>query len=144
MKHIVLIIMFLPVSLFAQTKNDSVISRTDSLLQALSDQVEDIQFRLHGLNRYKIYQLENIYNVLKLDTMTGKIDLVQWSLKADEEMTVHLNTRDLSYGDGYCGMFELYPTKNMYQFILLNKLTGDTWHVQWGTESSKRWIRKIY
>ena len=30
----------------------------------------------------------------------------------------------------------------MYQFILLDKTDGRTWHVQWG-EKAERWIRRI-
>ena len=60
-------------------------------------------------------------------------------------MTVTINSQDLRSDGGYgSGCFELYPTKNMYQFILIDKTDGRTWHVQWGTELSKRWIRRIY
>lgn len=80
------------------------------------------------------------YNwILKL----GKIEVVQWSLDDEEEFSVTLNDEDLSYDTG-CGTFELYPTKNIYQFLLLDKVTGRRWHVQWGFESSKRWIKRIY
>ena len=73
------------------------------------------------------------------------IEQVQWSLDSDNEGSVTINSDDLTYGLGYgSGSFELYPTKNMYQFILINKTTGQKWHVQWGMESSKRWIRRIY
>ena len=77
------------------------------------------------------------------DTSTGKIDVVQWSLDDGKEGSVTLNDEDLSLDTG-CGTFELYPTKNMYQFILLDKVTGRKWHVQWGFEASKRWIKRIY
>ena len=77
------------------------------------------------------------------DTMTGKIEIVQWSLDDDKEGSATLNDEDLSLGTG-CGTFELYPTKNIYQFLLLDKVTGRRWHVQWGFESSKRWIKRIY
>lgn len=143
MKHLLFFIFFIPLCMYGQVRSDSIISRTDSLLQTLSEQIEDIQFRMRGLDRYKIYQIDNIYNVLKLDTKTGRIDMVQWSLDDDKEFTVSLNRRDLSGGESFCGMFELYPTKNMYQMILLNKVTGQTWHVQWGMEDKKRWIREI-
>ena len=105
--------------------------------------MEDINFRMHGLDRYKLYPTENMYNFLQLDTKTGKIDVVQWSLDDEEEFSVTLNGEDLSYDTG-CGTFELYPTKNIYQFLLLDKVTGRRWHVQWGFESSKRWIKRIY
>ena len=60
-----------------------------------------------------------------------------------KEGSATLNNEDLSLGTG-CGTFELYPTKNIYQFLLLDKVTGRRWHVQWGFESSKRWIKRIY
>ena len=97
-------------------------------------------------NRYKLYSTENIYTFLQLDTRTGKIKQVQWSLKENEEGTIILNDVDLTYGIAVgknLDRFELYPTKNMYQFILLDKATGDKWHVQWGFEELKRWIRPI-
>ena len=63
----------------------------------------------------------------------------------DSVEDVTINSDDLTYGYGYgSGSFELYPTKNMYQFILIDKTSGKKWHVQWGMESSKRWIRRIY
>ena len=40
--------------------------------------------------------------------------------------------------------YKLYPTQNMYTFLLVDKTTGRIWHVQWGLESSKRGIWKIY
>lgn len=91
---------------------------------------------------FKLYQTENIYNLLKLDTKTGRIWQIQWSLDEDNEGVWSINSIDLSvvYGSS---TFELYPTKNIYQFILLDKATGRQWHVQWGFEYKKRWIRQI-
>ena len=95
--------------------------------------------------RYKLYQTENIYTFLQLDTKTGMIEQVQWSLNPDNEGSVTINSDDLTYGDGYgSGSFELYPTKNIYQFILIDKTSGKKWHVQWGMKSNERWIRRIY
>ena len=100
--------------------------------------------RIKNYDDYKLYPTENIYNFLKLDTKTGKIDLIQWSLDDEKEFAIPLNTLDLSNGIQLDqGAFELYPTKNMYQFLLLNKFTGQVWHVQWGFESSQRWIKRI-
>ena len=124
---------------FAQSK-DSV---KDSLLTDITQRLDRIEFRMRGLDRYKMYKTENIYNLLKLDTATGVIEQVQWSLDDDNEGSVYINRDPLSYTTN-CGTYELYPTPNMYQFILLNKVTGQTWHVQWGIESNKRWIRPIY
>ena len=73
------------------------------------------------------------------------IKQVQWSLNHDKEFSVTINSDDLTYGDGYgSGSFELYPTKNIYQFILIDKTSGKKWHVEWGMKSNERWIRRIY
>ena len=137
-------------SVFAQTKqktvlNDSTLVRIDSLLRVNNAWLEHIELDLSLKQRYKLYQTDNIYTFLQLDTKTGMIEQVQWSLESDNEGSVSINIEDLTYGLGCgSGSFELYPTKNMYQYLLLDKTTGRKWHVQWGMESSKRWIRRIY
>ena len=49
-------------------------------------------------DRYKLYPTVNIYNFLQIDTMTGKIEIVQWSLDDDKEGSATLNDEDLSLG----------------------------------------------
>ena len=41
----------------AKTVNDSTLIKIHAI-------VEDIDFRMHGLDRYKLYPTENIYNFL--------------------------------------------------------------------------------
>lgn len=84
MKKFVIIFYLFLISLCVSAQNESSISHTktvnDSTLIKIHAIVEDIDFRMHGLDRYKLYPTENIYNFLQLDTMTGKIEIVQWSL----------------------------------------------------------------
>lgn len=128
-----------------QAPKDSALNRIDSLIQVTNAYLEQIELNYSLKERYKLYQTENIYTLLQLDTKTGMIKQVQWSLDSDNEFSVTINDRDLSYDFSYSsGSFELYPTKNMYQFILLDKTDGRKWHVQWGMEKEKRWIRGIY
>lgn len=56
---------------------------SESLLELLSD-IRYNQDREYESNRYKIYPTENIYILIKLDTQTGKLELIQWSLKSKE------------------------------------------------------------
>lgn len=124
---------------------DSLMSQIDTLIMINNQLLEVIDIDLSLKNRFKLYQTENIYTLLQLDTKTGRIDQVQWSLESNNEGSVSINKEDLSFGYGYgSNSFELYPTKNMYQFILIDKTDGRKWHVQWGMEDSKRWIRRIY
>lgn len=98
------------------------------------------------VDRWKLYPTTNIYNSLLLDTCTGAITIVQWSLESDTEFKVKLCDSLLWESDdsSIIGRFELYATPNMYQFVMINTINGDAYHVQWGTDSGHRWIRKIY
>ena len=66
--------------------------------------------------------------------------------KDSKEFSVVLNDKDLSDGISLGKKnerFELYQTKNIFQFLLLDKITGNMWHVQWGFEPENNLIRKI-
>ena len=124
------------------TAQDSILVRLDTLLQLNNIILEDLYRNIsQAKGRYKLYPTENIYTLLQLDTRTGEIEQVQWSLKSSEEGSFTINSDDLSWSNSH---FELYPTQNMYQFILLDTMNGRKWHVQWGIGDSKRWIRRIY
>ncbi|MBR1792444.1 MAG: hypothetical protein IJ764_02225 [Bacteroidales bacterium] len=157
-KAVFLLLLMTSISLNAQTANissntrsfkyeqkvDSLLSQINTLLMINNDLLEHLEINSSLKDRYKLYQTENIYTFLQLDTKTGMIEQVQWSLDSDNEGSVLINGDDLTIGYGYgLGSFELYPTKNMYQFILIDKTSGRKWHIQWGMESRKRWIRKI-
>lgn len=126
----------------------SYTAQSDSTLTTIEGKLSSIEFYMrmkNGLNRYKLYPTENIYTFLKLDTMTGIIQQIQWSLDSENEGHVTINDDNLNppFTLSRIGTFELYPTKNMYQFILLDTTRGCQWHVQWGFEESKRWIREF-
>lgn len=134
-KTLLLLLLFFPVITYAQ--NDSLKQSKDSVLVEINEALQAIKFNQEKYGRYKIYQTDNIYILIKLDTATGRIKLVQWSLDSDKEFEAYVNSEDLSGGLlSEKGRFELYPTKNMYQFILIDTLLGSTWHVQWGTKES--------
>jgi WD40 repeat protein len=90
---------------------------------------------------YRLFKTSNIYTFLKLDTSTGKVWQVQWST-GENRFTVPLNTNVLVAG-GKAGRFTLYPTTNIYNFILLDQETGNTWQVQWGINEESRMIIPI-
>lgn len=126
-------------------KINNLLSKIDTLLTINNMLLEHLEINTSLKGRYKLYQTDNIYTLLQLDTKTGKIEQVQWSLESANEGSLSINDNDLSYGEGYgSGSFELYPTKNMYQFILIDKTDGRKWHVQWGIGENKRWIRRMY
>ena len=90
--------------------------------------------------RYRLFATQNIFTFLKLDTREGRIWQIQWGDK-EHRYTDPLNTNALVPG-GKPGRFTLYPTTNVYTFILLDQETGDAWHVQWG-KSEDRFVIHI-
>lgn len=149
MRNVLIILLLTCLPFLGQAQNKG----SQNVLDSIHIKVNDISKQLarqyvNGVfsNIYKLYKTENIYIFLRLNTSNGKIDQVQWNLDQDKEFITVLNDVDLTYGisiGNHNGRFELYPTQNMYQFLLLDKHFGSMWHVQWGLDSKKRWIVPI-
>ena len=92
--------------------------------------------------RYKLFPTENIWNFLKLDTRNGRVWQVQWTMDENNfEGEAELNNRPLVSSDQEeNGRFTLYPTRNIYNFLLVDQISGKIWQVQWATDSSNRFI----
>ena len=99
-----------------------------------------------SIPRYKIYQTENIHILLKLDTATGRVWMVQYGTGDKSGMVVPVDDTSLLYSWDIveAGRFELYPTKNMYNFILIDTHWGDTYQVQWHTSENSRMRVRLY
>jgi hypothetical protein len=91
---------------------------------------------------YNLYKTDNMYTFLKLDTRTGQIWQVHWSTEKDGRAVLPLSTEKLS-SDSKDGRFALFPTTNMYNFILLDTTDGRTWQVQWSFKEEQRMIVPI-
>lgn len=93
---------------------------------------------------YKLYPTQNIWTFLKLNTRNGKIWQVQFSVKGDDyRFETPLNEIPLTKYLEKDGRYELYPTQNMYNFILLDRENGDCYQVQWSNEPEERGIVPI-
>lgn len=88
-----------------------------------------------------------MWTFLELETFSGRIWQVQYSVDDSKatRMKSTLSSRILvaDEEEQYAGRFELYPTQNMYNFILLDTETGRTWQAQWSTNYSNRGILEI-
>lgn len=98
-----------------------------------------------SLEVYRLYETKNMYNFIRLDTRTGQMKLVQWGIESDERFTYSLSDRSLIPENDIKveGRFELYPTTNIYTLILLDKVSGRTWQVQWNFDIDKRMVVPI-
>lgn len=96
--------------------------------------------------RYKMYQTQNINILLKLDTATGGVWMVQYGTSDNEAVSVPVDDSSLLYSWDtiQAGRYEMYPTQNMYNFILLDTQLGYTYQVQWHTKKNSRMRFRIY
>lgn len=117
------------ISLHAQTKTKPNVV----------DNVKEIQ----GAN-FRLFPTTNMWTFIKLDTRNGLLWQVQYSLNPENRMVTYLNLGRLaSVNEEVKDRFTLYPTQNMYNFILLDQVNGKTWQVQWATEYANRGIFPI-
>lgn len=127
-KIITLTFMLLSITLLAQTQ---------------TKQIGTIQKRQVSENPiYQLFPTKNYWTFIKLDTRNGKMWQVHFSVENDintEELD--LNSLPLiSKEKESSGRFTLYPTENMYNFLLLDQIEGTVVQVQWSIEATKRGI----
>ena len=95
---------------------------------------------------YKLFSTQNMYTFIKLDTRNGRMWQVQWSTKGSDyrfESTLS-DSALVNEEEEQNGRFFLYPTTNIYNFILLDQIDGRTWQVQWSIEKEDRMVIRIY
>lgn len=131
MKKLLLVLFVM--AIYGQEFAVAQVVRTDSSQTIFSDE------------NYKLYPTENMWNFIKLDTRTGRLWQVQFSIQGYEyRFQTVLSDYDLSYEENTKpNRFELYPTQNTYNFILLDKVDGRVWQVQWSLEEDKRIVLRI-
>lgn len=87
---------------------------------------------------YRLFSTRNMYTFIKLDTRNGKMWQVQWGFESKYRFENTLSDISrINIEDEKNGRFFLYPTTNIYNFILLDQIDGRTWQVQWGKEEER-------
>lgn len=94
---------------------------------------------------YRLFATRNTYNFIKLNTRNGQMWQVQWDTESKHRFETILSDVALVYKDDEKnGRFFLYPTTNIYNFILVDQIDGRTWQVQWSFEAKDRMVLRIY
>jgi len=89
---------------------------------------------------YRLFSTQNKWTYIKLNTRNGQMWQVQYSLEDNNmEEPLSLMTR-VSKEEEKNGRFFLYPTQNIYNFILLDQIDGRVWQVQWSIEEKSRMV----
>ena len=100
-----------------------------------------ISFGQEDIERYKLYPTENMWIFLELDSATGLVWQVQYAVNDDDKrFKTVLNDFVLNNNEQVNGRWKLYPTQNMYQFLLVDVMFGSVIQIQWSTEKNKRFV----
>ena len=87
---------------------------------------------------YRLFSTRNIYTFIKLNTRNGQMWQVQWGTESKYRNVNTLSDISLvNKEEEKNGRFFLYPTTNIYNFILLDQIDGRAWQVQWGKETER-------
>ena len=89
-------------------------------------------------SRFCLYETQNMWTFIMLDTYTGKNWQVQFSVKGEDYMFAALiNIFSLAYPEttsNWTNRFQMFATQNMWTFILLDSYNGRLWQVQYSTQ----------
>ncbi|HLH10148.1 MAG TPA: hypothetical protein VKW78_23135 [Terriglobales bacterium] len=85
---------------------------------------------------YRLYRTLNIYTFLKLDTRTGLVWQLEWGTEDAYRWVSPINLKPLT-ATPKAGRFTLYPTSNIYNFVLLDQEDGRAWQIQWGKDKDR-------
>lgn len=130
----------------AENESDSLdTSKLVALLETLAkDQIGSVENYGTDKPTYQLFKTTNMWTFLKLNTKNGTIYQVQFGMSDGERFETFLNIVPLAVGENaVSGRFTLYPTDNMWTFILLDQIDGRTWQVQWSQDSENRGIVPI-
>ena len=88
--------------------------------------------------RFCLYETQNMWTFIMLDTYTGKNWQVQFSVKGEDYMfAVPINRYSLAFpaeDSKWIGRFQMFATQNMWTFILLDSYNGKLWQVQYSSQ----------
>ena len=127
---------------YGQIEQDSI-----STVQEVENQVEQkAEIQQLEVPIYKLFPTTNYWCFIKLDTRNGKMWQVHFTISEEGyQGELILNASSLVWDDKEInGRFTLYPTKNNYNFILLDQVNGTTYQVQWNNDDDKRFVSRIY
>lgn len=94
---------------------------------------------------FRLFETRNNWNYIMLDTITGKMWMIQYDIQGNNRGGTILSDVNLAKDkEEIVGRFTLYPTTNTWTFILLDQYEGATWQVQWSFEKENRFVIPIY
>ena len=94
---------------------------------------------------FRLFETSNLWTFIMLDTVTGKMWLIQYDVQGNNRGGRILSDKNLAADKKeIVGRFTLYPTSNNWNFILIDQYEGSTWQVQWAWEKENMFVIPIY
>ena len=103
---------------------------------AYAEYVEDITKEWNESIESKTKDWEENYNS-KPESIVSAEDKEYWKPYTLEQ---RIGISDIAQN----GRFKLYPTGNMYNFVMVDVIDGRTWQVQWNIDDDKRIVRRFW
>ncbi len=110
---------------------------------------DTIKFRMDPSQKievpYRLFRTDNMWSQLLLNTEDGRLWQVSFGTgKDDLKAIIPINDKPLiSKDQAKVGRFTLYPTDNMWNFLLLDQYDGRVWQCQFSTQSEGRFIIEL-
>ena len=93
---------------------------------------------------YKLFPTQNRWTFLKLNTKNGMIWQIQYDIEGENRFETFLNLLPLVDKEKETiNRFTMYPTQNIWTFILFDQIDGKSWQVQWSQQPENRGIWPI-
>lgn len=107
-------------------------------------QTKQIASNQDAILPYRLFKTTNMWNFIQLETATGRMWQIQYDINGNSRGSAVINSKNLAENKkSIVGRFTLYATDNMWTFILLDQIDGDTWQVQWSLEEDERFVIPI-
>ncbi len=108
----------------------AIVLSTFNLFAQSSSEIPEQNISPDSQAIFRIFATKNMYTFIKLNTRNGKMWQVQWGMENDYRFETSLSNISLvNNSDERNGRFFLYPTSNIYTFILLDQISGRSWQV---------------
>lgn len=92
---------------------------------------------------FRLFSTRNMWTFIKLNTRNGQMWQIQWDTGRDKFETPLSLKSLIPIEEEKNGRFFLYPTTNIYNFVLLDQINGRVWQVQWSGKDNERLVLPV-
>ena len=131
---------------------------TSLLLDSATGKIWQLQIGVGGTDRLRTVLSEREYaETIETITEDWNQSMEYWEEEYNSKPDSIVSAKDKAYYKPYNlvktikrryvaqnGRFKLYPTGNMYNFIMVDVIEGRTWQIQWSVKEDKRLVFRIY